>query len=237
MQQKQMTSLKAAIIFICAALYFFVLLVTLLPFLKTRFMLHPALCWFITGYFLFIPLFLYAIFSAKGEGNNSVYKIAQALNIRRFTKNDWFYAAGGTASVFVLTGLIMLCSSAMHTHWETHLLNTTPWFLKMAPFQGTEKLFLLVWLPMFFFNIVGEEILWRGYIQPRLRVKYAWLFCAFLWALFHLPFGWDLLIILAPCLLIIPYVFSKTHNTLVGIFIHAIYNGPMFVLVALGVIK
>ncbi len=37
-----------------------------------------------------------------------------------------------------------------------------------------------------------------------------------------------------PVILIIPYVYSKTKNTLTGIFIHGIYNGPIFILVALG---
>ena len=40
-----------------------------------------------------------------------------------------------------------------------------------------------------------------------------------------------------PAFIIIPYVFHKTQNTLTGVFIHGIYNGPIFVLVALGLIK
>lgn len=107
----------------------------------------------------------------------------------------------------------------------------------MNPFQGTEKLLLLVWLPMFFFNIAGEEILWRGYIQTRLKGKYNWLLCSLLWLLFHLPFGLDLMIVLVPVVILIPYAFYKTQNTLVGIFIHGIFNGPMFIAVALGWIK
>jgi len=90
---------------------------------------------------------------------------------------------------------------------------------------------------MFFFNIVGEEILWRGYIQARLQGKYSWLLCSFLWLLFHLPFGIDLMIMLIPVITIIPYIFYKTKNTLVGILIHGVYNGPLFVLVALGLKK
>ena len=109
--------------------------------------------------------------------------------------------------------------------------------MEMKPFQGIEKLFLFIWLPMFFFNIVGEEILWRGYIQTRLSAKYSWLLCSLLWMIFHLPFGIDLIIMLIPVIIIIPYAFYKTQNTLVGIFIHGIYNGPLFVAVALGLIK
>ena len=109
--------------------------------------------------------------------------------------------------------------------------------MEMQPFEGKEKLFLLIWLPMFFFNIVGEEILWRGYIQKRLRGEKSWLLCSFLWMLFHVPFGIDLMIMLIPVIIIIPYVFYKTQNSLTGIFIHGVYNGPLFILVSLGLIQ
>jgi len=108
---------------------------------------------------------------------------------------------------------------------------------EMRPFQGIEKLLLLVWFPMFFFNIVGEEILWRGYIQNRMRGKYTWLLCSFLWSVFHIPFGFDIIIMTLPALLIIPYIFYKRNNTLIAILIHGVYNGPLFILIALGLMK
>ena len=106
--------------------------------------------------------------------------------------------------------------------------------MEMQPLQGVERLLLLIWFPMFFFNIVGEEILWRGYLQKMLAVKYAWPLCSLLWLMFHLPFGIDLMIMLIPIIIIVPFAFHKTQNTLVGVFIHGVYNGPIFVAVALG---
>ena len=47
----------------------------------------------------------------------------------------------------------------------TRPLNPTPWFMAFEPFVGSERLLLLVWLPMFTLNILGEELMWRGYIQ------------------------------------------------------------------------
>jgi len=93
---------------------------------------------------------------------------------------------------------------------------------------------------MFFFNIVGEEILWRGYILPRQELqhgKYAWVINSALWLVFHACFGLDLIILLLPILITIPYVAYKTGNTSIGILTHGLLNGPMFVLVALGLIK
>lgn len=237
MNKQKLSLLKAIIIFLVSTAYFFLLLFTLLPFLKSQYSINPALYWFITGYFLFIPLFVYALLMVKFEGNRGIKQILLALNIKSFKKKDWTYSIIGLLLVFIFTGLIFGSSFLLNKYFGIRLLTTTPWFMEMKPFQGIEKLFLFIWLPMFFFNMVGEEILWRGYIQTRLSGKYSWLLCSLLWMIFHLPFGIDLIIMLIPVIIIIPYAFYKTQNTLVGIFIHGIYNGPLFVAVALGLIK
>lgn len=235
--KKQLSAFNTFVIFGLATVYFYLLLYTLFPFLKENFTLNPAVYWFITGYFLFIPLFTYAVVMVRREANNSKSEIFTALNLRRFTKSDWRYAIIATLLVFVFTGLIFGVSTLLNKYFGIRLLNTSPWFMEaMKPFVGVEKLLLLVWLPMFFFNIVGEEILWRGYIQNRMKGKYAWVVCSLFWAMFHLPFGFDLIIMALPALIIIPYVFHKRNNTLISIFIHGIYNGPIFIMISLGLI-
>jgi membrane protease YdiL (CAAX protease family) len=235
MIKEEIKKLRAGMIFAGFTAYFFLLLFTLLPFLKSNFSFNSALYWFITGYFLFIPLFIYAIVAAQSEGNATLKQILLALNIRRLSRTDWWYSIAGLLLVFVGTGIIFGIAMLLHNVLGIRNLSTTPWFMEMHPFQGNERFLLLVWLPMFFFNIVGEEVLWRGYIQTRLSGKYSWQICAFLWMIFHLPFGLDMMIMLTPVVLIVPYVFFKTRNTLTGIFIHGMFNGPIFVLVALGV--
>jgi len=239
MKEKQKISvLKAVILFGTATGYFFLLLFTLFPFLKSTISLNPSLYWFITGYFLFMPLFMYSVIMVRNEGNRSLKEILEALDLKKMSSKDWQYTVIATFFVFLFTGVIYGCSFLLNKYFGIELLNTTPWFMEgMQPFQGIEKLLLLVWLPMFFFNIVGEEILWRGYIQKRIHGKYIWLFCSFLWALFHIPFGFGIIILAIPALLIIPYIFQKRKNTLITIIIHGIYNGPIFVLIALGIIK
>lgn len=237
MKQKIVTPIKATVIFTVFTAYFFLLLFTLLPFLKSNYSINPALYWFITGYFLFIPLFAFAFLRVRLEGNMELKHMVSALNIRPLSKKDLKYSIAGLLLTFALTGLVFGASFLLNKYLGIRPLTTTPWFMEMHPFKGHERLLLLIWLPMFFFNIVGEEILWRGYIQARLHAKYSWLLCSFLWLMFHLPFGIDLQIMLIPIIIIIPYIFDKTRNTLVGIFIHGIYNGPLFILVALGFIK
>jgi membrane protease YdiL (CAAX protease family) len=236
MDAKQpVTHSRAAVIFGIVTIYFYFLLMTLLPWLKSNFPVNPALYWFITGYFLFIPLFLYAVIMVKQEGNRGVNDVIQALSIKKMSGIDWRYAIVGTIVIFVLTGVIFGISSLLTRYVGLKELETIPWFMgEMRPFQGTEKLLLLVWLPMFFFNIVGEEILWRGYIQNRMKRQYAWLWCSLLWTGFHIPFGLGVLLMALPALFIIPYMFHKRKNTLIGIITHGIYNGPIFAVIALG---
>jgi membrane protease YdiL (CAAX protease family) len=234
MNKKQISPMRAVAVFTVFTAYFFLLLFTLFPFLQSAFTVNPALYWFVTGYCLFIPLFAFAVIMVRREGARRLGETAAALCIKSFSRRDWIYSITGLLLVFLLTGAIMGLSMVLNKYFGIRALTTTPWFMQMRPFGGIEKLLLLVWLPMFFFNIVGEEILWRGYIQSRLGGPWSWLICSFLWFLFHLPFGFDLMVILAPVMIIIPYVFHKTGNSMTGIFIHGVYNGPMFIMVSLG---
>lgn len=214
--------------------YFFLLLATVHPLLSTYLSWNPVLNWFVTGYFLFIPIFAFAILAVRAEGRKSVPDLLEGLGIRAMNGRDWKYATAGLAVTFGLTGVIFGASFALSAAFGIREMSTEPWFVNLSPLQGMERLLLLVWLPMFFFNIVGEEILWRGYIQARITPRNGWLICAGLWWLFHLPFGLDLMIMLLPITIVVPYVFERTRSTLACVFIHGIYNGPLFVAIALG---
>jgi membrane protease YdiL (CAAX protease family) len=233
---KSVSPSHAVAVFVGFTAYFFLLLFTLHPFLAASFAWNPVLNWFLTGYFLFIPIFAYAVLAVRNEGRNTVPMILEGLNIRAMNARDWKYAIAGLLIVFALTGLIFGVSFALHSLFGVRELSTQPWFVNLSPLQGFERLLLLVWLPMFFFNIAGEEILWRGYIQARISARNGWLVCACLWWMFHLPFGLDLMIMLLPITIVVPYVFYKTRSTLACVFIHGVYNGPLFVAVALGAI-
>lgn len=223
------------------ALYFWLLTRYLTPYLNNTAGTHPAMSWFITGFLIFIPLFCAAYVFAKKEGNAGSFKsLLKRLRLKKLTKKDWAWAIGGLVATLVCTGLIMGISSIVSKTFGIPALHTTPDFMEFEPFQAGERWMLLVWLFMFFFNIVGEEIYWRGYILPRqerANGKYAWFINSALWGVFHISFGMDLLIIAGPALIILPYAVYKTQNTTVGIFIHGVFNGPMFILVSLGILK
>jgi membrane protease YdiL (CAAX protease family) len=221
--------------------YFWLLTRYLTPYLNTTLGMHPAMSWFITGFLIFIPLFFAAIVFAKKEGNAESFKVLlKRLRLKNLTTKDWAWAIGGLVATFVCTGLVFGISSMLSNTFGTPALKTSPGFMEFEPFKAGERWMLLVWLSMFFFNIVGEEIYWRGYIMPRQELangKYAWFINSALWGMFHLCFGWDLLILSIPALMILPYAVYKTKNTAVGIFIHGLFNGPIFVLISLGILK
>jgi len=88
------------------------------------------------------------------------------------------------------------------------------------------------------FNVLGEELWWRGYILPRQELvhgKWTWLVHGILWTFFHLPFWWNLLAML-PSTLSLPYVASRLKNTTPGIIAHFTMNGLGFVMILLGVL-
>jgi len=66
---------KAALVFFVFTLYFYLLLFTLVPWLQSNYTLNPALYWFITGYFLFMPIFLVAVLMSAREGGKSLREI------------------------------------------------------------------------------------------------------------------------------------------------------------------
>lgn len=236
---KKLELWKSIILFGVPSLYFILLTCYGIPYLTNILLIHPALSWFITGYLVFVPLFALAIYLVMREKTIGFNDILERLRIKKPSKKDLLRMTGSTVLILALTGIIMAVSKLLAVTARIHELETTPSFMNFKAFQGNEKLYLLVWLPMFFFNIVGEEILWRGYILPRQELTHgnnAWLINSILWVAFHICFGIDLLIILLPTLFIIPYVAQKSKNTLIGIVSHALLNGPMFVLISLGMI-
>jgi membrane protease YdiL (CAAX protease family) len=237
MASSRLTVTTTILTFGAATVYFFFLLFVPLPFLTLTLELDSILAWFITGFALFIPLFVYAIQMARSEGNRGIRQILDALDVRKFSRRDSFYAFTGLFLVLATTALIYVGSSWLSVYVGMRSLSTAPWFLEMRELHGQERWLLLVWVYMFFFNIVGEELLWRGYLQRHLACKHPWVLCSVLWMGFHAPFGLDLMIVLTPVIVIIPYFYHKTRNTLVGVFIHALFNGPVFVAVSLGFIK
>jgi membrane protease YdiL (CAAX protease family) len=95
--------------------------------------------------------------------------------------------------------------------------------------QGQWSLVLLA-LVTYFFNIVGEELWWRGYIFPRQELafgRYTWLIHGLMWAGFHAFKWWDVLALMPVCLLA-AFSAQKLKNNWPAFIGHALTNALMF---------
>ncbi len=76
-------------------------------------------------------------------------------------------------------------------------------------------------------NVAGEELWWRGYIQPRQELafgKLTWLIHGTLWACFHMFKWWAVPFMLITCQ-VIPFVAQRTKNSWPGTISHFVVNG------------
>ena len=126
------------------------------------------------------------------------------------------------------------------------ILNTMLWpqlpphptFMTARPLEPSYYLLALS-LPFFALNIVGEELWWRGFIQPRQEPVFGattWIIQGLLHGAFHFNFGLGVMFILWPVLFSIPWAVQRTRNTSVGMLVHAGINGPGFLAVNLGLL-
>ena len=135
----------------------------------------------------------------------------------------------GIISLLIMKGMAIVTGPVKHQ----------PSFMAFEPLSVGRYWLLLVWFPFWILNIMGEEILWRGVILPRQEVvfgKWTWLIHGICWSLFHIAFGWELLITLLPLLFVQSYVVHKRKNSWVGVIIHAGINGPGFIAIAFGLL-
>ncbi len=197
------------------------------------------LSWFLLGgIFIFIPLFIIAILGVHLDGFGSSFHTLRArLRLKPMNKGDWLWTIGAIVIIAAATCLVHFFGT-----WLSEVSRFIPApstevpFMNFHGFEEGQYWLFIVWLPFFFFNIFGEELLWRGYILPRQEMahgNWAWLINCLLWVLFHACFGWGMIIFLLPLLAGIPYVVQKRKNTSIGIILHAIVNGGGFISVAL----
>ena len=87
----------------------------------------------------------------------------------------------------------------------------------------------------YFFNVCGEEFLWRGYLFPKQELthgRYTWVVHGLLWTMFHLFAPYNALLVL-PGALFMSYVAQRTQNNTIFLISHAVLNGiPVIILIS-----
>ncbi|MBD3290665.1 CPBP family intramembrane metalloprotease [candidate division KSB1 bacterium] len=208
----------------------------LIPYLSAITGWEPIIFWFlVAGLGIFFPMIIAAIIITQAEGTiRKAHFWKERLRFRKMTTSDWRWGIWGILGIVAasgaVTGLLELFAGEVRHQ---------PPFMAFEPLTPDRYWLLLIWLPYWLLNIMGEEILWRGTILPGQELifgKRAWIYHGFFWGIFHIAFGWQLLATLFPMLFIQSYIVQKRQNTWLGVLIHAAINGPSFLAISFGVI-
>ncbi|AEJ19931.1 CPBP family intramembrane glutamic endopeptidase [Gracilinema caldarium] len=194
-----------------------------------------------------ISIFYYKIIEKR---ELSIPEFSKRMNLPKFTWKDITWGLGLFVCGFLGYGLATFLTkyviSICHINIPTNIaildipdLQITKDVLNQAAGgQIVNKWYLvLLFAVVLFFNIFGEELLWRGIILPKQKIvfkKNAWILNGTLWALFHFFKWWDIINLLPTCLLI-AYVSQKRSNNWSGIIAHSLMNISGFIVITLAV--
>lgn len=224
-------------IYIPAAILMFCLTKYLIPWLSKVTGQETIFFWFlVAGFGIFLPLVITGILILKAEGQRCTKKLwIDRLRFSKITIRDMVYALTGMIVVGLLSLIIMKGLEIVIGKFEH-----SPSFISMEPLTPGRYWLLLVWFPYWILNIMGEEFLWRGVMLPRQELafgKYTWIVHAIGWGIFHIAFGWKLILTLIPLIFILSYIVQKTKNTWIGVIMHGGINGPSFIAICFGLIS
>ena len=207
-----------------------------IPFIDAQNLLPIEITYFLcVGIIVLVPMFFAAIYlTAKEIGSYQVKAILLRMRINKLSKRDVYWTIGGF--VFLSLTSYLIAKILLPITGQT----AAPFFFRNMPLNEEHIWILYIWPLFFFLNIIGEEFLWRGYIQPRqelLNKKYTWLVHGLLWACWHLPMGLDLVLSAIPIFFILPAIVQIRKNTSIAIIIHSVFGAFGFLSLAFGIVS
>jgi membrane protease YdiL (CAAX protease family) len=212
-----------------------------IPVLRGHFPGPDILCWFVAGGAVFLCLFAGAFIGFWLEKQRvSLAGFAKRFRLRALRPADVLWSLAMLIGCGLLSAVIAgVWVLASHVFTSLGQPDLSPPFMHVEPLTHGTCWVLLAWLPLFFFNIAGEELWWRGYMLPRQEQSHgqaAWIVHGVGLAVFHVPLGIPLTIILLPFLFGIPLVVQWRRNLWTGFIVHGILNGGGFLAVAFGAV-
>lgn len=206
----------------------------LIPILHRTLGWERIILWFlVAGLGVFLPMLIASYVMIRKEGQCFDRKLwIERLRFRALSARDWLWAVAAIGAIALSSAVILKLLELI-----VGSINSKPLFMSLQPLSAGRYWILLIWFPYWLLNIFGEEIFWRGVLLPRQELVFGgktWLVHGFFWGIFHIAFGWRLLITLLPILFIQSYVVYRRQNTWLGVFIHALINGPSFIAISLG---
>lgn len=236
MKVKQLNWFQLILLFGIPAILNYIACRILIPSLDKSYKNLPIeVIYFISvGCIVLIPMFFGSLYlSGKEIGSFKLKNIFIRMRIKRLTGMDLIWTVG---AFILLSSASFLIAKIILPEFG---INATPFFFKNMPLNSQHFWIIYVWFPFFFFNIFGEEFLWRGYIQPRqelLNKKWTWFIHGCLWLGFHIPMGMDLVLSAIPIFFILPGIVQIRKNTSISIIVHFIFGAFGFSALAFGAV-
>ncbi len=220
------------LVFAAFSLVLWLTLAVAIPWLHKTFGIPSIIGWYISGTaFVLLPILAFGVVKAWQElPTRNLGELCKRLRLTAITGRDFAWAAGGL--------FIIACGSAVIFELARQVdpgFRSSPEFLRTPPGWGAWV--FLAWIPLFLSNILGEELCWRGYVLPRQEAAFgrtAWLLNGAMWCGFHWSFGWQVMLLVLPITLLLPWIVQRRRNTFVGIIIHGVFNAAGFVLAISG---
>jgi membrane protease YdiL (CAAX protease family) len=207
-----------------------------IPYLNSSFESIPIeIVYFISvGCIVLVPMFFGAIYlTIRDMDSVKISKILLRMRIKKPSLKDLLWTING----FIILSLFSFIIAKIIL--PEFKINASPFFFKNMPLSNGYFWIIYYWPIFFFFNIFGEELLWRGYIQPRqelLNKNQTWLVHGILWSVFHLPRGIHLVLTSLPIFFILPAIVQIRKNTTISIIIHFVFGAFGFLALAFGLV-
>lgn len=197
---------------------------------------------FHAGFVAPLALMLIAAFVAYGrEGRPWTWPgIRDRFRLDRPDRRTWLWTAALVALAILLLPVFPFGDWMRGTLASVHLYDPPAGYTQFmnGMTDGQTQIFgrpfswgLLIYFlfGLFVFNILGEELWWRGYILPRQELafgRWTWVLHGVLWTLFHSFYHYNMGILVSylPITLATSFVAQRTRNTWPGIVGHMASN-------------
>ncbi|MEP7289808.1 MAG: CPBP family intramembrane glutamic endopeptidase [Chloroflexota bacterium] len=192
--------------------------------------LEPLVAWMMLSVpLIFLPIIAYGLVLLRTEDGNGHW--VERLRFQRPSAQDWLWGLSGLLGISIGSlAMFKLCGALS--------LNPVPPFARnVHPLTVGQLWILPLWAIYWPINILGENLVWRGIILPRMEARLgdrAWLLNAFLWGVFHLAFGLGNLLVLLPTLILVPLIAQQRQNTWLAVLMHGGLSLPGFIALFLG---
>jgi membrane protease YdiL (CAAX protease family) len=180
--------------------------------------------------FIFVPIVVGGLLLLRSEGRSD-QPWRERLWLQRPSGADWRWAAWGMLGIGAASAALFAVCALLGLSY------LPPFARGAAPLGELRPWMVAVWAVYWPFNILGEELVWRGVILPRMQARLgerAWALNAALWCAFHTAFGLGNVLVLLPTMVLVPYVAQRRCSTWLAVLLHAGLSAPGFVALALG---